>query len=64
MAQVGSTAGTTLVRSTPQVWTRVDVADEAIPTTTRTIRLKMRMVRTDGTNNDGYFDDLDAFIHI
>jgi hypothetical protein len=38
-------------------WTNIE-ATNAIPIGTRSVRVTMRIIRNDGTNNDGYLDDI------
>jgi hypothetical protein len=42
-------------------WAQIETTN-AIPVGTRTVRIKMRMIRNDGTNNDGYIDDVSCGI--
>jgi len=39
-------------------WKRYAIEDKLLPTGTRTVRVRMRAKRDEGTNNDVYFDDL------
>lgn len=42
-------------------WTNI-TSTNAIPVGTRKVRIKQRMIRNDGTNNDGYLDEISASI--
>jgi hypothetical protein len=44
--------------TTNQTWSKRSFSAQAVPANTRTVRFKIKGVRTNGTNNDAYFDSI------